>query len=98
MSYSRFGHADVYVFMCVSGSLECCACILQEREWVDDETYPLIKGYFKAVEPIVEHRFTTTQGMVDHLALHVAAGHDVPDYVIPALWADDAENFPAGAR
>lgn len=36
----------------------------------------------------------STQEMVDHLGAHVAAGHGVPDSVIPDLWADDAENFP----
>ena len=93
MSYSRFSHADVYVFMCVSGNLECCGCILQEREWIDDPTYPIFKGYLKAIGPDVETRFDTTQGMVDHLALHRAAGHDVPDGIEASLWADNARNF-----
>jgi hypothetical protein len=35
-----------------------------------------------------------TAQMVDHLREHVAAGHRVPDYVIPGLERDDAENFP----
>jgi hypothetical protein len=94
MSYCRFSHADVYVYMDVGGYLNCCGCILQEREWVDDPTRPIFKGYLKAVGPEVQSKFHDTQGMVDHLALHVAAGHDVPDDVIPALWDDDAENFP----
>ena len=93
MSYSRFSFADVYVFMCVSGSLECCGCTLQEREWVDDPSWPFLKGYLKPVGEIVENRFDTTRGMVDHLALHRAAGHDVPDGIEDSLWRDDAENF-----
>ena len=97
MSYARFSHSDVYVFMCVSGKLECCGCILQTREWVDDPTWPIFGGYLKAVEPIIEHRFDTTQGMVDHLALHRAAGHDVPDGIEDALRADDAGNFGGAA-
>ena len=29
MSYCRFGtESDVYVFMCITGALECCACRL----------------------------------------------------------------------
>lgn len=93
MSYSRFSNADVYVFMSCDGVLECCGCILQEREWVDDPTRPIFKGYFKDVEPIIAACFDSTQGMVDHLTLHRAAGHDVPDHIEDALRADDAENF-----
>ncbi len=35
MSYARFGWdgSDVYVFMHVSGHLECCACILAHGDW-----------------------------------------------------------------
>jgi hypothetical protein len=33
MSYARFGwDGDVYVFMSVSGWLECCACFLNHGE------------------------------------------------------------------
>ena len=97
MSYARFSNADVYVFMCVSGKLECCGCILQECEWVDDPSWPIFGGYLKAVGEEIQTRFDSTQGMVDHLALHRAAGHHVPDYVEPALWGDDAENFGGAA-
>lgn len=31
MSYCRFSEADVYVFECVTGHLECCGCRLGER-------------------------------------------------------------------
>lgn len=92
MSYARFSNADVYVFMCATGKLECCGCILQEREVVEDPG-AFFGYYLKDVEPIIEYRFDTTQGMIDHLALHRSAGHDVPDYIESALWADDAENF-----
>lgn len=97
MSYSRFSFADVYVYMDVGGYLTCCGCILQEREWIDDPDYPIFGGYLRAVEPIIETDFYTTQGMVDHIAMHVAAGHDVPNFLVPDLWADDAENFGASA-
>lgn len=36
--------------------------------------------------------FTTTVGMLEHLAKHAAAGHDVPTESIDALKADSAEN------
>jgi hypothetical protein len=39
--------------------------------------------------------FHSTGDMVAHLQEHVTAGHQVPAWVIPALEADDAENFPA---
>lgn len=38
--------------------------------------------------------YHSTADMVKHLQEHIAAGHFVPDYVIPALWEDDKENFP----
>lgn len=94
MSYSRFSHADVYVYMDCGGYLRCCGCILQEREWVDDPTAPIFGGYLRAVEPVIETDFHGTQGMVAHLAAHRAAGHDVPDGIEDDLRADDAENFP----
>lgn len=97
MSYARFSDADVYVFMCVSGKLECCGCILQDREWVDDPTWPIFGGYLQAVGEEIPTRFDTTQGMVDHLAAHRRAGHDIPESIEARLWSDDAENFPVMA-
>lgn len=41
--------------------------------------------------------YGSTQEMVDHLAEHRAAGHDVPEGIEAELWADDAENFPRPA-
>lgn len=96
MSYARFGDADVYVFMS-QGSLECCACWLQERRWVNDPDVPITRGYFEEVGEKVQQSFDTTQGMVDHLALHREAGHDVPEGIEDRLWADDADNFPEAA-
>ena len=32
MSYSRFGEADVYVYLDVSGYLTCCACSIVETQ------------------------------------------------------------------
>lgn len=70
MSYSRFSHADVYVFMSSAGHLECCGCKLGDQ-W----------------------EFGSTQAMVDHLAEHRAAGHDVPTGIEAELWEDDRENW-----
>lgn len=93
MAYSRFSYADVYVFMNVGGYLDCCGCILQKSEWVDDPSRPLTGGYLKSVEPIVQSIFYDTQGMVDHLAVHRAAGHDVPEGLEQELWDDDEDNW-----
>lgn len=92
MSYSRFSNADVYVFMCSTGTLDCCGCILQDAEWVEDDN-SILGGYIKPIEPIIPTRFTSTQQMVDHLSLHRSAGHDVPDGIEDELWADDQENW-----
>ena len=70
MSYARFSHADVYVFMSTSGHLECCGCHLGDQ-W----------------------SFDSTAAMVEHLAEHRAAGHDVPNGIESDLWADDQENW-----
>ena len=32
MSYSRFGEADVYVYLDVGGYLTCCACNIMETQ------------------------------------------------------------------
>lgn len=37
--------------------------------------------------------FDSTQAMVDHLAEHRAAGHDVPDGIEAELWEDDRDNW-----
>jgi hypothetical protein len=39
MSYCRFLEADVYVFMHVSGHLECCACFMSEDAWDSFEAH-----------------------------------------------------------
>jgi hypothetical protein len=94
MSYARFGNgSDVYVFTS-SRALECCGCILQHREWVDDPSHAFLKGYFKAVGTIIQTEFDSNEGMIAHLEQHVAAGHDVPDYTFERLRdpADAAEN------
>ena len=39
MSYCRFGEADVYVYLDVSGYLTCCACSLVEDSWGNFQAY-----------------------------------------------------------
>jgi hypothetical protein len=94
MSYVRFGEdgSDVYVFTSATG-LECCACALQLREWVENAAHPLGR-YLKEVGPHVEQAFRSNHEMIAHLELHIAAGDSVPDYVFTRLRdpADAAEN------
>ncbi len=89
MSYARFGwdNSDVYVFRSRDG-IECCGCILQERRWVDDDTYPIIRGYFQAVGTPIKTTFTDTAEAAAHLSDHIKAGHTVPSYVVPDMLAD----------
>jgi hypothetical protein len=49
MSYSRFGEADVYVYLDVAGYLNCCACSI-----VDEQD---VWGNFRAydTEAMVSH-------------------------------------------
>jgi hypothetical protein len=92
MSYCRFGEGDVYIFFSVDHLLECCGCILQEREWVDDESLSFFKGYLKSIGEIVQTRFDTTADMLKHLELHQEKGHYVPDSCIKRLREDQEEN------
>jgi hypothetical protein len=43
MSYARFGWdgSDVYVYLCVDGHLECCACLLS-TDWKHRSTDDMI--------------------------------------------------------
>ena len=93
MSYARFSWdgSDVYVFLNVGGYLDCCGCLLEEYEWVEDPGYKFSGGYLKPTVGI-ETRFTTTDDMIEHLRRHIAEGHTVPDDVIPDLEADREEN------
>lgn len=91
MSYCRFGEGDVYIFLSTDHLLECCGCILQQREWIDDET-ALFKGYFKKIGEDIQEKFDTTEGMIKHLELHRDHGQYVPDYCIEGLKKDQEEN------
>lgn len=41
MSYARFSHADVYVYMDVNGSLACCDCSIGDQ-WYFDSTDEMV--------------------------------------------------------
>lgn len=82
MAYARFFDSDVYVFADVRGGITCCGCLLNEI--TGDNVFP---DDFNA---------KSTQGIVDHLKLHEAKGHNFPIQIYNWLWADDAENFPKG--
>ena len=94
MSYARFGWggSDVYLFLNVQGFLECCGCILQETEWIDDPDRTILKGYLKPVGEIVQTEFLTTAELLRHLEVHQAAGHFVPQDTIDDLLADGEQN------
>jgi hypothetical protein len=42
MSYARFSEGDVYVFLNVGGTLECCGCSLGDR-WDFDSTDAMLE-------------------------------------------------------
>lgn len=87
MSYVRFAEdgSDVYVIETVE-CLECVFCSLQEYEKVED---PSNVPFGFRLRPVgVQNRFTTTAGMLEHLAAHRAAGHTVPESAFAELRAD----------
>ena len=49
MSYSRFSHADVDVYMDVNGSLACCGCLLTD----DPETSG--GWYYNSTDEMIAH-------------------------------------------
>lgn len=91
MSYCRFGEGDVYVYLSVDHHLECCGCILQDREFVEDENSP-VGFYLKSIGKIIETNFYKTADMIKHLEIHKESGHYVPDFCIEDLLRDQEEN------
>lgn len=84
MSYARFASdSDVYVFRSNLG-FECCLCLLQKREWVDDDSAPL-GGWLQDVGEHVPNIFDTPQQMISHLQAHITVGHLVPGDAIERL-------------
>lgn len=73
MSYARFGtDSDVYVYDHVDGWLACTICRLN----------PLGPG---RMFPDDFQAFNSTQEMLDHLAVHIKAGHKVPPSTLSKL-------------
>lgn len=61
MSYARFGSqdSDVYVFLCVSGHLECCGCSLSDT-WAYRSTDAMIahlREHQRRGDVVPEHTF-----------------------------------------
>lgn len=97
ISCAQFGKSDVYVFFSTDNRLECCGCILGDRESSDDsDTFS--GGGLHPVGKVVPAEFTSTWKMVEHLRLHRDAGHLVPSGLEADLWRDDAQNFPPSRR
>lgn len=64
--------------------------------YADVYIYMSVYGYLECAGCVLrgEWSFGSTQEMVDHIAEHREAGHDVPADLEEMLWADDKENFP----
>lgn len=92
MSYCRFGWdgSDVYVFTS-SSAIECCGCALHKYEDHSDpnaEGLAALAGMMTQIPDDIPDRFggpNANQDMIEHLRLHQAAGHHVPDDVFERL-------------
>lgn len=63
--------------------------------YCDVYVYMSVRGHLECCGCILGDQwvFDSTQAMVDHLAEHRAAGHDVPDGIEDELRADDRANW-----
>lgn len=80
MSYSRFSHSDIYVFMNLSKELECCGCLMAP---------PTVRNSHRGGS----YYASSTQNMIKHISEHRLLGHNVPDGIEEILLEDDKENF-----
>jgi hypothetical protein len=82
MAYARWSNeSSLYVYMSKDG-LVCAACLLM----------PFVEGAkIRVNQSFIAHN---TMEMIDHIGQHMDDGEQVPDDLIPALLADDEENFP----
>lgn len=96
MAYSRFSYADLYVFMNISGYLECCGCWLG-KQWDFGSTQEM-------VDHIAEHRaagHAVPDSLEDSLRAddesnfppQCAQGHDWGEPYFP--YGDDRDQFIA---
>lgn len=62
----------------------------------DVYVFPDVRGYLSCCGCWLDKRgnsaYYSTDDMIAHLREHIAAGHHVPDHVIPALERDREEN------
>lgn len=86
MSYCRFSGADAYIYLGYYG-IECCGCILAEKTPLEN---PFVTKLGFSVEYSYEQigPFETAREMLEHIAEHRAAGHDIPLEVDEAIKAD----------
>ncbi len=96
MAYCRFGQdgSDVYLFggrgWNGEEAFDCCGCLLRPMEWVDDSDH-FLGGYLSPLDPANDPGIflePSRQKVLDHLREHLAAGHNVPDYVFTAIWEE----------
>lgn len=79
MAYSRFWDSDIYIYSHVDGYIECCACWLNEP----------LEGEFGLSEKI-----SNDEDLKAHLALHEAAGHEMPKNLYEEI-VSDPERYTA---
>lgn len=97
MSYARFDRdSDIYLIGILKADnthlIQCCGCILCERgPWPGPGPEPTVAGEsgFKdwVLEPYPE--FSDKDKLLQHIALHVSAGHQVPSDVHDLIENDD---------
>lgn len=72
MSYCRFNdNSDVYMYHHCAGVIECCSCILTEKE---THYHSILKQDFSYH---TNETFKTREEALIHLLQHKLAGHDV---------------------
>lgn len=83
MSYARFaeGGSDLYLIGTLRNGVEevfyCCGCILNEKEWVEDEG-SFLGGFLRALSGEPDFMSPSRSETFDHLGDHIGAGHMVP--------------------
>lgn len=83
MSYARPSYSDLYIYMNMSGELECLGCIFA----------PTTLMHHSTGKQGVAFRAKNTLRMINHIQEHRDAGHNVPDGIEERLLEDDKENF-----
>jgi hypothetical protein len=92
MSYARFGwNSDIYLIGVTDNGkdvIECCGCLLLKRgPWPGPDPEPTVlgQGGFEWVLEPFPH-FSDNDELLRHLALHMSAGHKIPEDVYSITW------------